>query len=57
MWFTGSTPQASNVAAISRVAALRPFGSWNTVMACRSTTHQMHSWSSCSPTQFRIAPR
>jgi hypothetical protein len=34
---SGSRPTAMKIAAISRTLARKTFGSWGTVMACRST--------------------
>jgi hypothetical protein len=34
---SGASPTARKIAAISRTLALKTFGSWGTVMACRST--------------------
>ena len=53
----GSTPAARYSAALALVAARRSLGSCGSVMACRSTTQKKASWSSCSCTQFLIAPR
>ena len=57
--FFGSIPLAKKAAVVSLILFLRVTGSCLVVIACKSTTHYTHSFSSsfCRLTKFLIAPR
>jgi hypothetical protein len=44
------------MAATSRIFCLSTFGSWGTVIACKSTMQKKFSYSFCIATQFLSAP-